>query len=275
MEANTLVGLLGEGFHKVSTQAALSFLKQYDGSTKFYAIRGGNDKLPQAFAERLKDEIHFNCTVKKVEEVKGRCILQTNSITVEAPKVIFACPLPAMKKIKITPPLSILKQQAMRETPYTACTRISIIAPPQILAPQPRGGVFYFSNDSGWYREQTAFQEDPQQQTVFNTSLVGAQARKISKIPESERTKIVNEVLTKISHTWDANQATLDTHTWEDGGYVYFQPGKWNQQKDLAKAEGSYHFAGEHTSPEFASMNGAIKSGIRAADEILAEMFQL
>jgi len=39
-------------------------------------------------------------------------------------------------------------------------------------------------------------------------------------------------------------------------------------QNSLRKIEGRIHFAGEHTSDKFSSMNGAIESGIRVAKEI-------
>ena len=36
----------------------------------------------------------------------------------------------------------------------------------------------------------------------------------------------------------------------------------------LAKTEEPFYFAGEHTAANYASMNGAIESGIRASNEI-------
>ena len=68
---------------------------------------------------------------------------------------------------------------------------------------------------------------------------------------------------------------------WEGGVTKYWNKDPWLKasysvagvgQKDfreiLARPEGRFHFAGEHTSIHRASMNGAIESGIRTSKEI-------
>lgn len=269
LQANTLAGLLGDGFQTVSTQAILTFLRQYDDSNAFYALKGGNDQLPQAFAEELKENILFNYRVQKIEELKEKCILQGETFTIEAQRVIFAIPLPAMEKIEITPTLSESKQEALYNIPYTSCARISIIAPPAILDPLPRAGVFLFSDSLGWFREQTAFQIDPHQKTVLNVSVVGDQARKLSALPVEEWRKSIDDVLSQLSPNWNPEQAEYYTHSWKEGGYSYFPKDMKHLQDSLRKVEGRFHFAGEQTSDKFSSMNGALESGIRVAKEIL------
>ena len=69
---------------------------------------------------------------------------------------------------------------------------------------------------------------------------------------------------------------------WEGGVTKYWNKDPWLKasysvagvgQKDfreiLARSEGRFHFAGEHTSIHRASMNGAIESGIRTSKEIV------
>jgi monoamine oxidase len=69
----------------------------------------------------------------------------------------------------------------------------------------------------------------------------------------------------------------IHTHTWEDdpfarGGYAYFDPGFdpcWRAQ--LGRRAGRIVFGGEHTSQRWQGyMNGAVESGLRAAEEIKA-----
>jgi len=43
----------------------------------------------------------------------------------------------------------------------------------------------------------------------------------------------------------------------------------YQQQKYLRQPEDKLYFAGEHTDESYASMNAAIRSGIRAAQEVL------
>jgi monoamine oxidase len=56
------------------------------------------------------------------------------------------------------------------------------------------------------------------------------------------------------------------------GSYSYYRPGQWTRFGGAqSAAEGSVHFAGEHTAPytERGMMNGAVLSGERAAREVL------
>ncbi len=268
LQANTLVGLLGNGLHTISMKAALAFLKQYDTSSCFYALKGGNDQLPQAFAKELKDHILLNHRVKKIEQLKEKCLLKGEEFTIEAKRVIVAISLLDLQKIEICPPLSSEKQKAIAQISYTTCTRISMIAPPKIFGIEPRGGVFLFSDHLGWFRDQTIFQIDPTKKNVINVSVVGDQAQKFSTSPE-EWKKSIHEALSKLYPDWKPSEVESHLFTWKEG-YAYFPPHTYDQKDLLRAIEDRMHFAGEHTSQKFASMNGAIESGIRAANEILS-----
>lgn len=268
LQVNSMAGLLGNGFQTNSTHAVLAFLKQYDHSTAFYAIQGGNDQLPQAFAKQLKENILLNHRVQKIEQLKDRCILKGEAFTIEAKRVILAIPLSEMKKIEISPSFPLEKQEAIKNIPYTLCARISIIAPPAIFGTPPRGGVFLFSDCLGWFREQTIFQIDPYKKTVLSISVVGDQAEKLLTSRE-EWKKSIDVALSKLSPNWDPTQAEYYIHVWKEG-YSYFSGNMNSLQDSLRKFDGKLHFAGEHTSHKFSSMNGAIESGIRVANEILS-----
>jgi monoamine oxidase len=56
---------------------------------------------------------------------------------------------------------------------------------------------------------------------------------------------------------------------WGHGGYTEFAAGQMTSWLPLAKRpEGRLHFAGEHTSHLTGSMEGALESGQRAAQEV-------
>jgi monoamine oxidase len=59
---------------------------------------------------------------------------------------------------------------------------------------------------------------------------------------------------------------------WARGGYAFFDPGYKPALRDsLARPFGRIFFAGEHTSVRWQGyMNGAVESGLRAADEVAA-----
>jgi monoamine oxidase len=69
-----------------------------------------------------------------------------------------------------------------------------------------------------------------------------------------------------VSVVWDADPASR-------GAYSYFGPGELARfGPALARPTGRVHFAGEHADPWQATMNGALASGVRAAEEVLARL---
>ncbi len=61
------------------------------------------------------------------------------------------------------------------------------------------------------------------------------------------------------------------------GAYACHPPG-WSQRDDeeVAAPHGRIHLAGEHTAAEFCgTLEGALRSGARAAAEVLAERAQI
>ena len=68
------------------------------------------------------------------------------------------------------------------------------------------------------------------------------------------------------SVVWDTDPAAL-------GGYSHFRPGELTRYGPLlAQPQGRIHFAGEHTDPWQATMNGALASGLRAGGEVLTRL---
>ena len=65
-----------------------------------------------------------------------------------------------------------------------------------------------------------------------------------------------------ISYAWDDDP-------WARGDYAWFAPGEMRAfLPHLARPEGRVHFAGDHTSAQPGWLQGALASGIRAADEV-------
>ncbi len=59
---------------------------------------------------------------------------------------------------------------------------------------------------------------------------------------------------------------------WTQGSYAALLPGQYTRFAGFAgRAEGAVHFAGEHTAPlvDQGYLNGAVRTGVRAAREVL------
>jgi len=96
--------------------------------------------------------------------------------------------------------------------------------------------------------------------------------------PSSRAQQFLNQiepVLPGISQYWNG-KATIDFWTgyqWTRGSYSYWKVGQYTQFSGMERLrQGNCHFAGEHTSIDFQGyLNGAIESGERVTEEILAD----
>ena len=82
-------------------------------------------------------------------------------------------------------------------------------------------------------------------------------------------------VMPGITSSWNGKVATdyWTGYKWTLGSYSYWKVGQYTKFAGMeSERQGNCHFAGEHTSIDFQGyLNGAVESGERAVDEILAD----
>jgi len=88
--------------------------------------------------------------------------------------------------------------------------------------------------------------------------------------------KQMEPVLPGIAERWNRRAALTfwPGHRWAKGSYSYLKVGQYTTLAGVERErQGNCHFAGEHTSVAFRGyLNGAVESGERAANEILADL---
>ncbi|MGH9509710.1 MAG: flavin monoamine oxidase family protein, partial [Terriglobales bacterium] len=94
----------------------------------FLKIRGGTDRLPNAFAARLTEKIHYGAKVVRIEQQADRVrvtfVRQGERHTREAPYLICTIPFSVLRGIEVHPPFSPRKQRAVRELYYEPISRV-------------------------------------------------------------------------------------------------------------------------------------------------------
>ncbi len=101
----------------------------------------------------------------------------------------------------------------------------------------------------------------------------GADAEELGKLSRAERLRTALAETTKIwqeaPRYWESAAVKYwNEDPWVQGSYSFLGVGQRGYRDLAGKAEGRVHFAGEHTATS--SMNGAISSGVRVAEEIRA-----
>ena len=239
-------------------------------------ILGGNDQLPKGFAKRLGSKIKYNHAVKSViatsDGIEVHLSGHENNNTIKAAKIIFATLTTILKNIKVYPGFSKEKSQTIQNQSYGHVMKIAMqfqqrfwensdSIGQRIFTDTPLRRVYHFSIDQ------------PGPRGILLSFTSGSDAQKLGGLSEKNRMKISKESCKNI---WNNSN-----DFWENGISKYWNEDKWIKasyslkgvgqnayRKILAKAENPFYFAGEHTAINYASMNGAIESGIRASDEI-------
>ena len=96
--------------------------------TQYYKIRGGNDLLPNAFASRLSEKIHYAAPVIRLEQsaqgVRATFRQAGAHHTLTGDHLICAVPFSVQKNIEVVPAFSVEKQRAIEELPYLSASKI-------------------------------------------------------------------------------------------------------------------------------------------------------
>jgi monoamine oxidase len=270
------------------------------GTNEKWHIRGGNDQLATGLATRLPDgAIRLNHRlVALLENSDGSfsCTFARDHATVEfeADHVVLAIPFTTLREVDLDRVhFSPLKRRAIETLPLGNNVKIQI----QVAgSPWRRDG---YTGDmlsggapqGGW--DGSFYQEAKKQgATEIYVALPGGRdgkrlARKYGmKFGDYEGpapANLVSDTLSELERTFPGiteawrdgpqlawvNDGNIDPHL--RGAWSQYNVGQYTGFSGIEKVpEGNIHFAGEHTSLEFQGfMEGAVRSGARAAREIL------
>jgi monoamine oxidase len=270
--------LWGDGLDTVS---ALTLLRDYSlsliNSKTSYRIEGGNDRLPRAFADRLKEKIRYGSPVVKIEHdsqsVRVVCTQVGARQTIAADYLICAIPFSVLRRIEISPRFSANKQKAIQQLPYFSAARVSIQARKKFWLEQGLSGEA--QTDMRTIIEifdMTTHQPGPR--VILQSYSGGPDARRIASMKEGERVSYalgeMEKVFPNVRENFEGGISKYwDEDEWARGASSWYKPGQMGELwPHIARSEGRVHFAGEHTSAWIRWMQGALHSGKRVAREV-------
>lgn len=270
--------LIGDGIDSYSALQMLHNLALRQMETQRYSIRGGTDLLPKAFADRLAGRIRYESPVVCIEpgDRSARVVVARGGHhqKLTADHVICTIPFSVLKQIDVSPRLSHEKTQAIHELPYTSVARVYLQFRRKTWTTENLYVTAATDLPIKWLYEHTVNQPGPH--GILEAQAAGVEGRRVTRMTEGDRVSFALEQTDRIfpgvrgefergaSKCWDEDP-------WARGAFAYFGPGQMlSLLPHIARVEGRVHFAGEHTSPWSAWMQGALESGLRAAREINA-----
>ena len=247
------------------------FGSEFVGPTRFRKVKGGNDNLPKAFAQRLSSKIHYGSPVVKIEQdaASARVTFLEKGVrqTMTADRVLCAIPFTVLRNIELPSSFSQRKLEIIKKLEYANVSRVYLQAKKRSWEEKGLNG-FAITNDAVEIWQPTWNQPGPR--GILMTYNRPGQAEKIASMKESER---INSTLTQLGQWFPGLQENFERGAtkcwnqdeWARGAWAFVGP------RDLvaaSSAEGRIHFAGEHLSPWPSWMQGALDSGTRVVKEI-------
>lgn len=267
---------LGDGGEAVSALDLMREAMHREQTKHVSTIKGGSDQLPQAFARRLVDKIHYGAAVISIaHNSDGVRVVYSRAgerQTMKADRLICAVPFSVLRNIPVTPGFSLPKQQAIRDLQYTSVSRVYVQTKKRFWLDQGWGGQA--ATDLPIMSMYQRTPNLPGRRGIIESYTTGPRARQITAMPDSERVKFVLRYMSMVQPAMAENfeggaSKCWDEDVWSRGAYAWFKPGQMTSLlPHIARAEGRIHFAGEHASAWPGWMQGAFESGNRAAREV-------
>jgi monoamine oxidase len=243
--------------------------------TTRYKIKGGNDLLPKAFAEKLREKIHYGSPVVRIEQdsnrVRAIVVRPETHQTFEADRLICTAPFPALRRVEVQPPFSEQRRRAIAELRYDSVTRVILQCRSRFWEKDGCNG--FGSSDLPQEIFHPTFDQPGTRGLLASYMLTGVGQRAAAMNPDA-RTAFASQETEKVhpglldnlegcvSKVWPADP-------WAGGAGTEHSPGQLTSLcVGIERPEGRVHFAGEHISGCPYWMQGALESGLRAAKEV-------
>jgi monoamine oxidase len=243
--------------------------------TTRYKIDGGNDRLPRAFAQKLKEKIHYGSPVVRIEQDSNRVraiVVQSGMTqTFEADRLICAIPFPPLRRVQVHPPFSERRQKAIAELRYDPVTRVILQSRTRFWEKDGCNGfgasdlpqeIFHTTHDQ------------PGTRGLLASYMLGGVGERAAAMDSESRIAFVAQQMDKVHPGLLENLEGSFTKVWTadpwaGGAGSEHAPGQITSLcAGLEQPEGRVHFAGEHLSAWPYWMQGALQSGLRAAKEV-------
>ena len=259
-------------------------LRIFGPSNEKYHVTGGNDQVTQKLSAALGSQIKTGSelvAVARNSDGSFKLSFQEGLVTRDVPAdhAVLALPFSMLRTVDTTKAgFSTVKQRAITKLGMGTNSKLQLQFTDRHWYGLDNNGNTY--SDTGYQDTWEVTRAQPGATGIlvdYTGGTIGAsfgsgtlQARAQQFLAQLE------PVLPGITKKYNG-RATLDYwqgYEWTRGSYSYFKVGQYTSFASAeAERSGNCHFCGEHTSQDFQGyLNGAVETGERACDEILADL---
>jgi monoamine oxidase len=238
------------------------------GAFATHSIAGGNQRIAVELAARLGERVHLGRPVTRVARSDEGVRVTAGGAEVEGDAAVVAVPASVIDRIAFDPPLPEATARAFAGVRYGEAAKLFL----PLARPAPPSATLCV-RDRFWTFTQHAPDGGP---LPVAASFAGSPLA-LERLAVREGTARWIDAVVDIRPDLAIRPADAVLSTWSDDPWIrgaYSARSCTSEMDDVALATpvGRLHFAGEHTAGVWhALMEGALRSGLRAAGEVLAQ----
>jgi len=259
----------------VSSAGSFDALIDVEGGAQQDRFVGGSQLVSLRLAEELGDVLALSAPVRGIAQDGAGLDVEADGLVARAHRVIVAIPPPLAARISFAPSLGGRRDQLTQRMAHGALTKCAAVYPEPFWREAGLSGQAV--SDGG--PVTTTFDNSPPDGSpgVLLGFIAGAEAVRHARRTETDRRRVVLECFERLYGEQAAKPGIyLETawaeEEWSRGGPVCsFAPGALAQYGEaLRRPAGRIHWAGAETATVWCGyMEGAVRSGDRAAEEVL------
>jgi monoamine oxidase len=234
---------------------------------QLFRVKGGNQRMTDAFAARLGSRVRLGCPVTKISQTESGVTVAFQEFgeekTLEAEYLINAIPLPLLKRIPVEPAWSEAKRWVMDNINYNMQTRIIFLARTAFwkrdgLRPHMDLGLEHL------YQVWEMADEVPgERRILIGSAAPGTTEKQALEAYKSRYPGKSIEIDHVIAHQWFSERwaPVCERTSFRVGQVAKFWP-------NIIQPEGRIHFVGAYADNLNWGMEAATRSGNRVAAAI-------
>jgi monoamine oxidase len=269
------IELLSLGADTTISAALLLLVEFNEQASRYFHIRGGNDRLPIALAKRLGGAVRYGCRVTSIgqDDSGAWAVVEEGGSRemVRGDYVVSALPFSVSRRLFADARLSPEKQRVIRDLKYFPVDKVFLQMRDQFWKAKGQSG--FAVSDLLSERFWALGPDSPEGRGLLLSYVIGARAAKLDELDVQSRVQQTLADAERVfpgarEHFEAARSKSWSQDPWQQGGLTAFGPGQLSSIPVNAQREGRILFAGEHTSRWNGWMQGAIESAYRVVKEI-------
>jgi monoamine oxidase len=244
-------------------------------AAKGYTAVGGNQSIPEAMANALKNEVQLQTTITGIRTSSDGAEVYTSDGAVHrADRVICSLPCSVLRRVKIDPMLQGKQSLGVKTLDSQVINQIHVVPKSPFWEEDGMSPNLFSDSLAGMVLAEHKG-EDPKDVSSLTIWLRGERAAWADQVNQRVAIDAVIADLERIRPAAKGQLEVLGYKSWyrdpySSGDWAIWAPGQVSSFfNDLAKPHGRIHFCGEHTAVANRGMEGAMESGERAAMEVL------